>query len=149
MDHPTTNLFDTLVSNVRNTNSYEDLEALYTAFFALEEWTFIVSKESSFEDAKPFIGVIDEKPWIFVFTDGMKATQYAQAAGSFMERDGNTVVIRMSREAGMNYVKAIQEIGAYGIRFNEGENGWFVDIPGLFRIDDYLLQQFLKRVQQL
>ena len=149
MDHSLASPFDILVSNARNTNSHEDTEALYTAFFALEEWNFVVSRESSFEDANPFVGIIDEKPWIFVFTDGIKAAQYARAAGGFMERDGNAVVIRMKREAGMNYLKAIHEMGAYGIRFNDGEYCWFIDIPGLFRIDDYLLQQFLKRNQSL
>lgn len=149
MNHSISNPFDILVSNVRTNNTTENLETLYAAFFALEEWNFIVSQDCSFEDARPFIGMVDEKPWIFVFTDGMKATQYAKAVGGFMEQDGNTVVIRVKREDGMNFAKRTQELGVYGIRFNDGENGWFVDIPGFFQIDDHLLQKFLKRVQQL
>lgn len=130
--------FDTLVSNARNNNSTKNLDALYGAFFALEEWNFIVSQNSSLADAKPFIGLVDEKPWLFVFTDGGKAQQYAKEAGGFLEQDGNTLILRMKAENCMDIARQLHERGVYGIRVNEGENGWYFDIPGMFRIKDYL-----------
>ena len=132
------NSFDLLVGNARNANNTENLDALYSAFFELKEWNFIVSQNSSLEDARPFIGLVDEKPWLFVFTDGMKAQQYAQAAGGFLEQDGNTVILRMEAENSMDIARQLNERGVYGIRVNEGENGWYFDIPGMFRIREYL-----------
>ena len=99
------NSFDLLVGNARNANNTENLDALYSAFFELKEWNFIVSQNSSLEDARPFIGLVDEKPWLFVFTDGMKAQQYAQAAGGFLEQDGNTVILRMEAENSMDIAR--------------------------------------------
>lgn len=133
-----TNSFDLLVANARSSNSTENLDALYSAFFDLNEWNFIVSQNSSLEDARPFIGLVDEKPWLFVFTDGMKAQQYAKAAGGFLEQEGNTVILRMEAENSMDIARQLNERGVYGIRVNEGENGWYFDIPGMFRIREYL-----------
>lgn len=133
-----TDAFDLLVANARSSNNTENLDALYGAFFALNEWNFIVSQASSMEDARPFIGLVDEKPWLFVFTDGVKAQQYAKAAGGFLEQDGNTVILRMEAENSMDIARQLNERGVYGIRVNEGENGWYFDIPGMFQIHDYL-----------
>lgn len=136
-----TNHFDQLVANARHSNNTENLDALYRAFFALEEWNFIVSQNSSLEEARPFIGLTEEKPWLYVFTDGTKAQQYAKAAGGFLEVDGNTVILRMDAEGSIDLARQLHERGVYGIRVNDGENGWYFDIPGMFRIREYLAKK--------
>ena len=130
--------FDLLVEKARNSGQTVDLNNLYSAFFDLKEWVYIVSKNCSIEDAKPFIGVIDENPWLFVFTDSKKADQYAKTFGNFHENNGNTFVIKMNSSNSLNMVQQLNERGVVGVRINEGENGWFTDIPGLFNIKNYL-----------
>lgn len=134
----TTSPFDQLVANARNSGKEADLNALYGSFFALEHWNFIVSQNSSPEEPKPFIGIVDEKPWLFVFTDGMKATHYAKAAGGFLEKDGHTLILRMQSEQAIHVANQLHERGVYGIRVNDGENGWYFDIPSLQAIRKHL-----------
>lgn len=130
--------FDQLVSKARNSGEIEDLNALYLAFFDLLEWNFIVSNNSSMDDAKPFIGVVDDKPWLFVFTDGKKADEYAKAFGSFLEQDGNTIILKMTAVSSQDMLKTLGERGVFGLRINEGDNGWFIDVPGFFNIKSHL-----------
>ena len=130
--------FDLLVEKARNSGQSVDLNNLYSAFFDLKEWVYIVSKNCSIENAKPFIGVIDENPWLFVFTDQKKADQYAKTYGNFHENNGNTLVIKMNSSNSLNMVQQLNQRGVIGVRINEGENGWFTDIPGLFNIKNYL-----------
>ncbi|WP_343634128.1 hypothetical protein [Fluviicola sp.] len=133
-----TSPFDQLVTNARTSGKEADLDALYGAFFALEDWNFIVSQNSSLEEAKPFIGVVDEKPWLFVFTDGLKATEYARTAGGFLEKDGHTVILRLASENATHLANQLYQHGVYGIRVNDGANGWYFDIPALDSIRKHL-----------
>lgn len=130
--------FDELVNTARLSGNSSDLSALYEAFFKLENWTFIVSNNCTFENAKPFIGVLEEQPWLFVFTDSKKADYYAKLFGNFLNNDGNTFVIKMTRQNSLNMIKELNDRGIIGIRINEGEHGWFCTIPSLFEIKDYL-----------
>lgn len=59
-DNPKDVNIDSLVEKARNSDSIEDLNALYSAFFDLKEWNYIVSNNCKIEDAKPFIGIVDE-----------------------------------------------------------------------------------------
>ena len=130
--------FDLLVENARSSGTIEDLNLLYLEFFELNEWNYIVSNNCKIEDAKPFIGIVDELPWLFVFTDILKADYYARKFGNFLESDGNTLVLTMSQNNSLRIIQQLHERGVYGVRINEGENGWFTDIPGLFNIKSYL-----------
>lgn len=132
------NDFDGLVEKARNSGSISDLNNLYTTLLELKEWNYIVSKNCTIENAKPFIGVVDEKTWLFVFTDRSKADQYARTFGHFHERNGSTLVLTMNLNNSLDMIQQLYERGVYGVRFNEGENGWFTDIPGLFNIKNYL-----------
>lgn len=130
--------FDLLVEKARTTNTTTDLNKLYSSFLDLNEWHFIVSKNASIENPKPFVGIVDEKPWLFVFTDAEKANTYAKQFGGFLEENGNTLVLRIPKESSLNMVKQLGARGVYGIRINEGENGWFTDVSGLFNIIEHL-----------
>lgn len=122
--------FDTLVDNSRDGN-LESLTKLYKAFLGLEKWCFIRSGETM-EDSRPFIGIIDDKPWVFIFTDSSKAQQAKP------NEDGSVVLIKMSVEGALEYIYKVGEQGAFGIRVNEGTHGWFCPIADLPNIIDYV-----------
>jgi hypothetical protein len=126
--------FDKLVEKARTSGNNADLEVLYKSFFKLEEWVFIVSKNCEIENAKPFIGVLEDQPWLYVFTDSSKADHYAKLFGNFHSKDGNTIVLKMKRTNSLNMAKELSQRGVIGIRINEGENGWFCSIQELFGI---------------
>jgi len=126
--------FDKLVEKARTSGSSADLEILYKSFLKLDNWAFIVSKNCDIEQAKPFIGVIDNQPWLYVFTDSKKADQYAKIFGNFHTKDGNTLVLKMSRDGSLNMTKELGQRGVYGVRINDGENGWYCTIQELFGI---------------
>lgn len=126
--------FDKLVEQARTSGNSTDLEILYKSFLNLEQWVFIISKNCDIEDAKPFIGVFEEQPWLYVFTDSLKADYYAKLFGNFHSKDGNTLVLKMTRTSSLNMTKELSKLGVYGIRINEGENGWFCSIEGFFEI---------------
>ena len=133
--------FDSLVEKAKATNEVNDLNNLYLKFFELNVWNYIVPKNCSIEEAKPFIAVLDDKPWLFVFTDEKKADKYAKTFGGFHENNGNTFIVKLTKEESLNMIKHLHEKGVIGLRINEGENGWFTDIPGLFNIKNQLEKQ--------
>jgi hypothetical protein len=130
--------FDNLVNIARNSGNVEDLNHLYKSFLELKEWNFIVSENCELENAKPFIGILDENPWLFIFTESEKGNSYAKEKSGFLKNNGNTLIIKMSVKNSINMIKQLHERGVYGIRINEGENGWFCTIPGLIEIISFL-----------
>jgi hypothetical protein len=70
--------FDHLASRARTSNKAEDLNVLYKAFLTLEDWYFVTKSKADVEDAKPFIGFIDEQPWLFIFTDSEKVHTFSK-----------------------------------------------------------------------
>ena len=126
--------FDKLVEQARTSGNSADLELLYKSFLKLDQWVFIVSKNCDIEHAKPFIGLVEEQPWLYVFTDSKKADHYAKLFGNFHTKDGNTLVLKMTRTNSLNLAKELSQRGVYGVRINDGENGWFCSIPELFGI---------------
>ena len=129
--------FDELVEKARTSGNATDLELLYRSFLKLENWVFIVSENCEIENAKPFIGVFEELPWLYVFTDSLKADFYAKLFGNFHSNEGNTMVLKMTRFNSLNMLKELNNRGVYGVRINEGENGWFCNIQELFGIIEH------------
>ncbi|CAM3810453.1 hypothetical protein FLGE108171_15615 [Flavobacterium gelidilacus] len=130
--------FDILVEKARNSGSVDDLNELYKSFFKLEKLSFIVSNNCDIENPKPFIGIVDEVPWIFAFTDNKKANEYAVEKGNFQTKDGSTFILVLTLKSAISVFAQLDERGVYGIRINDGENGWFTKISGLWDIMSHL-----------
>ena len=84
------------------------------------------------------LGVFEEQPWLYVFTDSKKADTYARLFGNFLTNDESTFIIKMSRENSLNMINELNRRGVFGVRINEGDIGWFSTVSGLFEIKDYL-----------
>lgn len=125
--------FDTLVNNARS-GEIEQLNHLYRNFFELENWVFVSPVRDDMENAKPFIGVVNEQPWLFVFTDETKAHTFCKATPGFMDASGNSFFIRIQVNPALEMMYQLHMQGVHGIRVNDGENGWFcplADIPNI------------------
>ncbi len=130
--------FDKLVANAKSSGKAEDMNALYKSFLTLDEWFFVTAPKSDLENPKPFIGFIDEQPWLFIFTDSSKAHAFCTANKGFLMEDGSSYFIKMKTANAIKMTLKLGESGVYGIMVNQGENGWFCPIAGLPQIMEHL-----------
>jgi hypothetical protein len=128
-----------LIAKASQSGSNEDLSILWKATLNLDQWHFITKDTIDINARKPFIGVIDNQPWIFVFTDRNEAHKYGTATGNtgFTDKDGNTNIISMDIDKAIEYILESHSQGVYGMRINEG-NGWFSPIENLNPIIEHV-----------
>ncbi|MCR5887667.1 hypothetical protein LRS06_07720 [Hymenobacter sp. J193] len=132
MDSSAHNEIDLLLAKAKSSGRTEDLSALWKAVLDLPQWHFITRQTENIEDRKPFVGVMDGKPWAFLFTDRQRAQEYARTIpnGGFVDESGNVLVISTDTQKAIDYLLALVSQGVYGLRFNE-LNGWFSPIENL------------------
>ena len=134
--------------------SIEDLDALWAAFFKLEEWVFLVQPVPG-RDPFPFIGRYEEQLWFFLFTDHERLRRFADAGG-LLDPELNAHFITMSPEQSLEWLgrlHAAQQSRAEqpeanagqnantvvtGIRVNEGPHGWYAPLESLPAIYGHL-----------
>ena len=132
MDSSAPNDIDLLLQKAKSSGRNEDLSALWKAALELPQWHFMTRPTATIEDRKPFVGVLDGKPWAFVFTDRQRAQEYARAIpnGGFVDEGGNVLVLSTDTQKAIDYLLALAAQGVYGVRFNE-LNGWFSPLANL------------------
>ncbi len=128
-----------LLAKAENTGDRVDLANLWRAALRLPKWHFLTKHTADLEDRKPFIGIIDNQPWVFVFTDRGEAQKYAADIHNegFTEKNGEVMIISMDTDKAIDYILALHAKGVYGMRINEG-NGWFSPILNLTPIIEYV-----------
>ncbi len=128
-----------LVEKASKSGNNEDLSILWKATLNLDQWHFITKDTVDINARKPFVGIIDNQPWVFVFTDRIEAQKYATSEGNkgFTDKDGNTHLISMDTDKAIEYILTLQSQGVYGMRINEG-NGWFSPIENLNPIIEHV-----------
>lgn len=129
--------FDSLSDLAYNRNTLkpgerEDLINLWAALFGLEEWLFVVDASLPSETPAPFVGFIEEKPWLFVFTDSQRAYEFAKK-NDLLDSRGECLFIATKTDAARKML-ASTESGVEGIRVNEGPHGWFSPLANVEQI---------------
>ncbi|AIZ63060.1 hypothetical protein PK28_03965 [Hymenobacter sp. DG25B] len=126
------NDIDLLLEKAKSSGRNEDLSALWKAALNLPQWHFITQQTANIEDRKPAVGMVDNKPWVFLFTDRQRAQEYGRTIkdGGFVDESGNVMVISTDTQRAIDYLLALASQGVYGLRFNE-LNGWFSPIENL------------------
>ncbi len=112
---------------------------LWSAFFKLDQWLFIVDASTAAEQPMPFIGYLEEKPWFFVFTDSQKAYDFAKKTG-LLDKNGESLYMSMTPD-GARKMLSSAESEVVGIRVNEGEFGWFSPLANVEAIHKFLTEQ--------
>ncbi len=130
--------FDSLVAIARKSGEIDDLYKLYRKLLELNNWIFITPNNQKIENSKPFIGVVDENSWVFIFTDSKNANDYCKQFEGFIREDRTAFLIKMKVKDSIEMLYQLSERGVFGIRINEGENGWFCSISDLPNIINHL-----------
>lgn len=110
---------------------------LWKETFSLEKWHFITKPIVEGTDPSPFIGEVEGKGWIYLFTDGKHAREFGEHQG-FLNAEGTINTIVMEPKKAVEWLYKWTELGVYGLRINEGNNGWFAPIANLKPMMDYL-----------
>ena len=130
---------DLLIANATKSGSAEDLTKLWKETLNLNQWHFITKYKEGIQNSRPFVGIIDNQPWVFIFTDRQKAQQYClnEKNGGFTDAKENSFIISMNTDKAINYILDLNSKGVYGMRINEG-NGWFSPIANLQPIIEHV-----------
>ena len=122
------------------------LDALWAAFFGLEEWIYLVRPVPG-RDPYPFIGRFEERTWLYLFTDHERLRRFADA-NDFLDDHINAHFITMSPPESLSWLQRLaratdeetNEPLVYGLRINEGPHGWFAPLESLPQIYGHLVE---------
>lgn len=139
MDASASDEIDFLLEKSKSSGNNEDLSKLWKATLNLPQWHFLARQTETLADRTPFIGVLANKPWVFLFTDRQRAHEYGRHIndGGFVDADGNVLIISMETQHAISYIMSLASKGVYGLRMNE-LNGWFSPLANLPAIINYV-----------
>lgn len=127
--------FDALMAQAKAEGSDEAripaFKALWRAFLDLDTWYFLTTGVADLERASPFIGIIDEAPWVMVFTDPDKAAAFAGPDPRFRNPQGELVFMGIPQMEALQWILGLGAHGVVGLRINQGEFGWFAPLANL------------------
>ncbi|SDS01940.1 hypothetical protein [Microlunatus soli] len=117
--------------------------ALWQAAFALERWWFVargVGPDGELgADVGPFIGVIEDKPFLMAFSSGQRARQFAVQAGVAGAED-DAYVLATEPQDFLSAVPSYQQQGVFAITFDHGTTGFFAPLANLQPIWEHVRQ---------
>lgn len=103
------------VAQAKQEPTTENLEALWRAVFLLQGWYFLPSRSGD-GPAFPTVIMVDEKPWVLVFTNVRRLKAFARAAGR-VNPDGSTPMLVLDPGSATDQILAqSQQLG--GAIFN-------------------------------
>ncbi|MCU0430199.1 MAG: hypothetical protein MUF42_09530 [Cytophagaceae bacterium] len=130
--------FDALSANAYDPytgepGSKEHLDKLWRSLFLLEYWNFLIHPDAPM---KPHVEEHDGKSWVLVFTDNTKLNDYARLH-HYTNDDNKVLSMSVPASAALDWlVKG--NAGVFGVRFNEGDYGWYAPIEVLPAIYSHL-----------
>lgn len=134
--------FDELSRKIQRVNPLmEDMDALFSAAFALPEWLFIARGE--LPNVNPYIAanaeVADGKQMIRAFTDSTRLQRFAQE-NNLTDADGSAQMLSIPTKGIVEYLEQFIEYGVHGVWFNSDSvsDGFFIPIKQLQPIKDHL-----------
>lgn len=121
---------DHLMSELR-AGAPHAMDALWKEVFNLSHWHFF-SSFSNFEKAfannalpAPFIGEVDGRPMVFVFTSSERVTRFGLMRNAQQGTADRFVHISKSRDAAITYLLQFHELGVRTIIFDHGVGGGY------------------------
>jgi hypothetical protein len=117
--------FDALARQAKDDPSDAKMDRLWRETFMLKQWHFIPRGEMP--HISPFVGVAENKPFVFAFADKDKAREFSKKQG-FLEKDGVTLVLSMPVHGFVQTVDSYASKGVFGLLFNDGPHGYFAPL---------------------
>lgn len=127
MEPPKTD-FDALVAEAKALESDDPMARLWAAVYALPQWLFIARGEPP--NLRPYIGVVDEKPFLMAFTDPAHAKDFAKGNG-LAAPDGSVGVLAMPVPGFIETLPEYERHGVFAVMFNPGEHGFFAPLANV------------------
>jgi hypothetical protein len=112
--------FDALSVAARNLVNRNALHELWNSALNLEHWHFVAADHT--QEAAPVVGTSDGKPYMFVFTDEQRATDFSASRAKKRGVEA-TAVFSMSVDDAVNFVNELRD-QIHGIVMNPGEYGF-------------------------
>ena len=128
--------FDSLVEIVKKMSFDEGQYMLWEEVYKLPRWYFTAKPVEDISQLKPFICEVDGKGWFCASTDAKHAIKFAERQ-KFNYPGGKTLVICMKPLEAAEWMSTYSK-EVYGVRFNEGEHGWYAPIANLLPMYQYL-----------
>ncbi|GGN98760.1 hypothetical protein [Saccharibacillus kuerlensis] len=129
--------FDVTVEQAREMQFSEGQTLIWTEAFKLDSWLILMKPSDNPQQPEPFFGNVDGHGWAFLFTDPMHAQVFGRN-NNLVTGGGNVLIAKMKVEAMIAWLEEIGQSGLYGVRFNEGENGWFTPVDSLRAMKEYV-----------
>lgn len=132
--------FDVTVEQARELPFAEGQTLIWAEAFKLDSWLILMQPSDNPQQPEPFFGNVDGQGWAFLFTDPMHAQVFARN-NQLMTPGGQVLIAKMQVDPMINWLQEIEKSGLYGVRFNEGEQGWFSPISNLRDMQEYVEQR--------
>ena len=108
---------------------------LWTALFQLKQWHLMTFPDSKSVPPGLNIETHDGKKWVMAFTDTDRLYEYAKARNQ-LNADGTMLGMSVPSQTSFEFLESLQ--GIAGVRFNEGDVGWFAPMGNLRAIHTHL-----------
>ena len=120
---------------------------LWAAVFRMPQWHFLMSPKR-IETFQPSVQLIEQKPWLLVFTNGDLLQRYA-VTNRNLDAAGNALFVSIPNANVLPYLEGFRAAGVFGVRFNEGDDdGFYAPLTNLAAFPRYLREKgFLPRGQ--
>lgn len=112
------------------------LDELWRSVLQLEYWHFLIHPDKPMH---PHVYEYEGHNWVLVFTDNNKLNQYARETGMVTEENKTMCMSIPSGAARQWLAKSNNNI--YGVRFNEGEFGWYSPTEVIEKIYQVLFEK--------
>lgn len=120
--------FDALALDSQRTQSQAAMERLWAAVYALPTWYFVARPDQL--PVQPFVGVVDQQPFLMAFTAKEQADSFARRQG-FIDEAGRTTVLALPVQGVVQMAGQYSAQGVFGLLFNNGSAGFFAPMTNL------------------
>tara|TARA_R110002096_G_scaffold361075_2_gene554096 strand:- start:10879 stop:11517 length:639 start_codon:yes stop_codon:yes gene_type:complete len=110
---------------------------LWVALFQLKQWHLMTFPDSTSVPPGLNIETHDGKKWVMAFTDPDRLYKYAKAR-KLLNADGTMFGMSVPSQTSFEFFESMP--GVAGVRFNEGDVGWFAPMPNLRAIHTHLVK---------
>tara|TARA_R110002073_G_scaffold311038_1_gene481959 strand:- start:9607 stop:10245 length:639 start_codon:yes stop_codon:yes gene_type:complete len=110
---------------------------LWVALFQLKQWHLMTFPDSTSVPPGLNVETHDGKKWVMAFTDPDRLYEYAKAR-KLLNADGTMFGMSVPSQTSFEFFESMP--GVAGVRFNEGDVGWFAPMPNLRAIHTHLVK---------
>lgn len=136
--------FEELISEVKKNGNGEEVFKIWEKVFGLEKWNFISTYKEDIQQIQPFIGVLNNEPWLFMFTSKEKANEFAKTDNRFQGPNGETYVISQPIENSFKMFEQVENNGVVGVMVNMNDE----KINANFNIPFKVLKKIKEQIEK-